>query len=73
MRKDVRMYTICHRYWITEMSRYFVSADVEHREDAHGIGVRKVGAAIGHVSPCRTPGYARANVEVAPTRPGVLH
>lgn len=34
-----------------------VSADVEHRENAHSIGVRKVGSDIGQMSPCGSLGY----------------
>jgi hypothetical protein len=35
-----------------------VSADVEHSEDAYGIGVQKVGTDIGQMSPSGPPGYA---------------
>ena len=35
-----------------------VAADVEHRESIHGIGMRKVGADIGQMSPCGPLGYA---------------
>ena len=35
-----------------------VSADVEHRESAHSIGMRKVGADIGHMFPYGPLGHA---------------
>lgn len=37
-----------------------VAADVEHSEGIHGIGVRKVGADIGQMSPSGSLGYAMA-------------
>jgi hypothetical protein len=40
-----------------------ISADVENRENIHHVGVRKIRADVGDVSPCSALGYAEPQQE----------